>query len=285
MHIQTLSWARLPKAVRDSMLLQHGLTQGDLSSARQGRPRARLIEAAGLAFKIDDEPNSDLIDFIAGYEARSGLYHYFKTVGDLLSLAADWRMPTTLSRVPLGRGELDLAATVPQTMETYPVHMECKGSVRQFLVWQKVNGGMRLVTLNRVIPVASFLSGVLLYAGEGTKSLSSGRVELANSNTGILRLYMRFLTDLGVSKETLRARVQIHDISEDSYARNLWAKELSLAPEQFVRPLLSVSGKKARRKSYTLQVSYLNTMLLMLLRYWTTNLESIIGMVEQNLLS
>jgi len=133
-----------------------------------------------------------------------------------------------------------------------------------------------MVVLNRSVNRLTFMAGVVLYAGEGTKSLESTRVELANSNPGILRLHIRFMEELGFPVEKLSARFQIHSIEEEPEAKNLWMKELRLGPRQFVRPMLKAPSGQVRRRTYTLQLSYANTMLLFLLRYWTETIEELV---------
>lgn len=56
-------------------------------------------------------------------------------------------------------------------------------------------------------------------------------------------------------------------------AQNFWSKELGLSPVQFMKPLLSEPGDPDARRTFTLQLSYSNMMLLMLLRYWTDNID------------
>jgi len=141
---------------------------------------------------------------------------------------------------------------------------------------------MRSVNLNRVVERIPFLSGVLLYAGEGTKSIASGKVEIANSNAGILRLFVAFLGGLTIPKAVLCARVQIHHHSEMSSATEWWERELGLLPRQFIKPMVSVSGGRVTRKTFTLQLTYQNSMLLRLMRYWTANLEQTVVRLMRN---
>jgi Tat protein secretion system quality control protein TatD with DNase activity len=154
--------------------------------------------------------------------------------------------------------------------------MENMGGGKQVSVWQKVNGGMRSVVLNRSVLRRDFLAGVLLYAGEGTKSLQSARVELANSNPSILRLHVKFMEALGFPIGKLKARFQIHSPEEALEAKNLWMGELGLKASQFVKPMMRASTGKTRRRTFTLQLTYANMMLLHLLRHWTDTLEDLI---------
>jgi hypothetical protein len=99
---------------------------------------------------------------------------------------------------------------IPHNIASYEVHLENGDRPGTILVWQKVNGGMRTLVINRVIPRVLFLAGVLLYAAEGTKSLASNRVEIANCDVAIHRIFVNFLRKIGVSADKLKLRVQIH---------------------------------------------------------------------------
>lgn len=243
---------------------------------RSGRPRTKILEAAKIALMVDDEPNSDLIEYIAGYAPRSAIYHYFSNMHELFDSLGAAKKISTLATPKLSPGQLDLATCVPPVITGAIVHMDDMEPGRGFCVWQKINGGMRAVILNRAVNRTLFLAGVVLYAGEGTKSLKSGRVEVANSNPGVLRLHIRFMEGLGLSKKALRARVQIHSSKEMRESRDLWARELVISPSQFVRPLLSTPGGIAPRRTFTLQLSYSSTMLLLLLRHWTEDVDRLI---------
>ena len=279
MHHQTLSWSRLTREERDSRLLSLGVKQETLEAIRSKAPRDRILEAARVALTIDEEPNSDLIEYIAGYAPRSAVYHQFRSMKDLFECLGTRQVPSFAQSLPptvnSRQSALDLISVIPARIESIAVHVEDVGSGRQVNVWQKVNGGMRMVVLNRCVNRLTFLTGVMLYAGEGTKSLESTRVELANSNPGILRLYIRFMEELGFPIVKLRARFQIHSLEEELEARSLWMKELGLTPQQFVKPMLRPPNGRVRRRTFTLQLVYPNTMLLFLLRHWTETLEDL----------
>lgn len=281
MHHQTLSWARLTRDERDSRLLALGLGAETLEVIRSRRPRERILRAAKLALTVDEEPNSDLIEYIAGYAPRSAVYHYFRSMAELIDCVGRPRAQRSLSKIVLHQPYLDLASTVPTTAENSDVHMENAENSNQFIVWQKVNGGMRTVVLNRLIRRVTFLCGILLYAGEGTKSLTSSRVELANSNPGILRLHINFMSALGIPAKRLIARVQIHRADERLEAETLWSRELGLGSAQFAKPLLSPTSPAKHRRTFTLQIGYSNTMLLVLLRHWTNTIESLVEGLDE----
>jgi hypothetical protein len=257
-----------------------GVSNKILQNIRAKTARERILEAAKLALAIDDEPNSDFIEYIAGYEARSAVYHHFQSMTELLGSLGPRKIPKPLPPISLTPMDLDLSTTIPISLRQSVVHMDAVENTNQITVWQKVNGGMRLVSLNRRVSRVLFLAGVCLYAGEGTKSLGSSKVELANSNPGILRLYVQFLESLGVPSERLIARVQIHSAADLSEAQDLWERELTLSSDQFRKPLVSPPREITRRRTFTLQLSYYNSMLFTLLRWWTSDLESIIRVLD-----
>jgi len=284
MHHQTLSWSRLTREERDSRLLSLGVRRETLEAIRSKAPRDRILEAARVALTIDEEPNSDFIEYIAGYAPRGAVYHQFRNMKDMFDCLGTKQGPRLAPSLPptvnLRHGAFDIVSVLPARIESVAVHVEDMGRGRQVSVWQKVNGGMRMVVLNRSINRLTFLAGVVLYAGEGTKSLESARVELANSNPGILRLHIRFMEELGFPLEKLRARFQVHSSEEEPEAKNLWMKELGLAPQQFVKPILSPPSRRVRRRTFTLQLVYANMMLLYLLRYWTETLENLVHTLD-----
>jgi len=284
-HHQTLSWSRLTREERDSRLLSLGVKQETLEAIRSKAPRERILEAARIALTVDAEPNSDFIEYIAGYAPRSAVYHQFRSMKDLFDCLGTRPAPSLAPSLPsivnLGHTAFDIVSVLPARIESVTLHVEDVGSGRRINVWQKVNGGMRMVVLNRSVNRLTFLTGVVLYAGEGTKSLESARVELANSNAGILRLHIRFMEELGFPIEKLRARFQIHDSGEELEAKNLWMRELGLAPQQFVKPMLSPPGRRVRRRTFTLQLAYPNMMLLFLLRHWTETLEDLVHTLDR----
>ena len=278
MHIQTLSWAKLSKELRDKRLEELGIADNVLSRIRSFEPKTRIREAAKAALKIDDEPNSDLIEYIAGYSLRGGIYHHFRTLKELLESVGSFSVPHRLGKIRLRSSELDLTELIPRIVRGYIVHIESVGPTgERILVWQKVNGGMRSLTINRKISKSLFLAGVMLYAAEGSKhSNVSHRVEIANSSPPILRLFIRFLDDLGIKRQSLTARVQIHDPLDEHAALDFWSKKLSLRPGQFRNTIPKKSKAVVRRKTFTLILRFANTMLNILLKHWTEHLEELV---------
>lgn len=267
MHIQTRAWRKLSKERRDEMLLSLGISPASLRSIRALEPKRRLIAATQVALSIDPDPNSDLIDFVAGYNHDSGLCHYYRTKKELLG--ATPRVPkTSVKPILTSPGQVDLAELIPTEFRGYPIFVESIPN-NEIHVWQKVPGGIRKITINRRIPKLLFLSGVLLYTTEGSKyAPGSGHVQLSNATPGTHRLFLEFLEALGVARLRIKARVQLHDIADKARAQEYWAAELGLSSAQFHKPLMAPQRGTPRRVTFTLHLKYNNAMLSALLTAW-----------------
>jgi hypothetical protein len=278
-HQQIRSWTRLSKQRRQKKLEALGVTPQVLSEVLKLEPRERIIKAATIALGIDQEPNSDLISYIAGYRARAGLYHHFRSMKELLEIAGAGHIAAEFLPIEVKPSELDLTSLVPTSFQNLTVHTEeLRVGTEKIMVWQKLNGGMRSVVINRRISRLLFWSGVLLYVTEGTKfSKSSSNVQIANARPGVLRLFLTFIENLGVPREKVRARIQIHNMSEEKAAQEYWNSEIGIPRNQYYKPMLSIPGRSPRRTTFTLHLQFGNSMLCALLSYWGDNLEKLMA--------
>lgn len=275
MHIRTRSWRRLSKEIRDGKLLSIGISSETLERIRAQEPRKRLIESARVALTVDQEPNADLVDFIAGYNSDSGVFHHFATIGELFSELPSRSRTGELRSIEIDDGEIDLVRMVPNEFREFPIHVEeVPGDC--LCAWQKVPGGVRSTTFARRISKLLFFAGVILYSTEGSKHLESGAsVELANATPGIHKLFLEFLEALGVPRASVKFRVQLHDIADKEYAMHYWSTELGVSPDQFYKPLMAPMKGEPQRKTYTLTLKYNNSMLSLLLTAWGSDPEKL----------
>lgn len=84
--------------------------------------------------------------------------------------------------------------------------------------------------------------GIGLYWGEGTKR-SRHSVRLGNTDPGLLRIFIRFLTELcGIDKTRLRFGLQIFTDLESEDVIGFWANALEIDRSQFMKPVITPSG-------------------------------------------
>jgi len=91
-----------------------------------------------------------------------------------------------------------------------------------------------------------WIAGLMLYAGEGYKSskVSGRRVEIANSNPEILRIFINFLTKICfVPREKIRVRLMLYEDINQEEAKQFWSHELRVDLKQFANPFIKLSYK------------------------------------------
>ncbi|MHA5051971.1 hypothetical protein [Streptomyces sp. SD15] len=97
-----------------------------------------------------------------------------------------------------------------------------------------------------------FIAGVALYWAEGSKSKPYARRErvvFVNSDPGVIRTYLAWLTLLGVTSERLRYTVLIHESADVDAAQRYWADLASVDASIFQKPTLKKHNPKTVRKN------------------------------------
>lgn len=96
------------------------------------------------------------------------------------------------------------------------------------------------------------IAGAIAYWCEGAKNKphrKSNRVVFVNSDPGLIRFYLRFLDVVGVSREDLIYRVQIHEDADVEAAQRFWLALTGTQPEQFRSPTMKRHTPKTNRQN------------------------------------
>jgi hypothetical protein len=121
--------------------------------------------------------------------------------------------------------------------------------------------------------------GIALYAGEGSKTPSDTRkVEIVNTNPIIIKTFIRFLNEVGISKDRLKVRIHAHSQYEAERGTNFWLKELNIKKEQLLKPLIKKTDSQKINigKIPAIDIQYNNSMMRFLIIEWVNNLNRII---------
>ncbi|MFH1191599.1 MAG: hypothetical protein V1670_05330 [Candidatus Omnitrophota bacterium] len=100
-----------------------------------------------------------------------------------------------------------------------------------------------------IIPLSNrdlWIAGLMLYAGEGFKSsnVSGQRVEIANSNPEILRIFINFLIKVClVPKKKIKVRLMLYEDICPEEAKKFWSGGLGIVADQFCKPFIKRSYK------------------------------------------
>lgn len=96
-----------------------------------------------------------------------------------------------------------------------------------------------------------FIAGLMLYWGEGGKSLKDSHVKLANSDPQMIRVFYNFLTEeLKISPTKVTIYLLLYPDLQDQMLKTFWSKAIGISPSQF-RKSTYIKGKHpTRRLSY-----------------------------------
>ncbi len=94
--------------------------------------------------------------------------------------------------------------------------------------------------------------GAVLYWAEGTKDKPWGRKEslrLINSDADVIRVFLRWLTSMGVTKDRLTFRVAIHESADVDAATSYWAGVVGVGLDAFAKPTIKKHNPRSVRKN------------------------------------
>ncbi|GAB7033042.1 hypothetical protein AB0G35_07155 [Streptomyces sp. NPDC021749] len=97
-----------------------------------------------------------------------------------------------------------------------------------------------------------FLIGVGLYWSEGSKSKPYQRRErviFVNSDPGMIKVYLAWLTLLGVEREHLRFNLMIHESADVASAEQYWADLVGIGVADLCKTVLKRHNPKTVRKN------------------------------------
>lgn len=97
-----------------------------------------------------------------------------------------------------------------------------------------------------------FIAGVVAYAAEGTKTKpwqTSKPVGFTNSDPRMIRLFLRWLSLMGIDRSSLSFRVSIHRGAEVASAVRFWSSVVGVPAERFHRTTLKKGNPKTRRRN------------------------------------
>lgn len=107
-------------------------------------------------------------------------------------------------------------------------------------VQSKITEKFTLLPLTRK---ESYIAGLMLYAGEGTKGDNS-TVSLCNTNPEIVRFFVNWLVEYcGVSKQDLRVLVHIYRDMNVQDTLSYWSQTIDIPLSQFIRPYMKTSKR------------------------------------------
>jgi len=96
-----------------------------------------------------------------------------------------------------------------------------------------------------------FISGIMLYWGEGDKKLENGQVALSNSDPEMIKIFYSFLTHaMRVPIEKIGIRLILYPDLIESVQKNLWSKLTKIPISKFTKSTYIQGRHPTKRNSY-----------------------------------
>lgn len=152
-----------------------------------------------------------------------------------------------LEDMPLSEERIrELRALSPRRIERFRETMRKKREVLLLEAYTRVRKDIgRLTTRD------TFIAGLYLYWGEGTKS-APGKVSIANTDPDVIKAFMDWLSIMKVPRRRLRARLHLYEDMNIQNETIFWSRTLSLPVSQFRKPHV----KKSSRAEQTYKSGY-----------------------------
>ena len=114
------------------------------------------------------------------------------------------------------------------------------------------------------------ITGIMLYWGEGAKT--SGSVKLANSDPGMIKVFLLFLRNIcGAEEKRIKMIIHMYPDQDKTFLQEFWSSVTGIGPENFYKTQI-LAGKKGtyKKKSIygTATIYYGDKKLLKLLLKW-----------------
>lgn len=95
-----------------------------------------------------------------------------------------------------------------------------------------------------------FVAGVMLYWGEGGKTLKYNKVSLSNSDPGMLKIFYKFLhKTLEIPRENIFAWLLLYPDLNDEIQKRFWSKIIGIPLQQFKKSITIVGRHPTKRLS------------------------------------
>ena len=96
-----------------------------------------------------------------------------------------------------------------------------------------------------------FISGIMLYWGEGDKKFKNGRVRIANTDPYLLKVFRNFLIKFGnYPLEKIQGWILLYPDLNSTSCLNYWATETGILKSNFIKSTLINGRHKVNRLSY-----------------------------------
>src|SRR3989344_5566691 len=120
--------------------------------------------------------------------------------------------------------------------------------------WAKINEGYRNVAVEEFDHLKNnelFISGVVIYWGEGDKVLKNSKVRVSNVDFRMLKTFVFFLKECcHIPKRSIKAVLLLYPDLDDSRSKKYWSRSIGIPLSLFGKSQYIQGREKKKRLSY-----------------------------------
>lgn len=120
------------------------------------------------------------------------------------------------------------------------------------------------------------MAGVVLYWGEGSKWSGEKIVDFANSDPGMIKVFLSFLRKIcGIDEKKLRVYLYCYSNQDIKKLINFWSNSTKISRQQFTKPYIRKDWQESKigKMRYGLiHIRYCDKKLLQLIKNWIDEL-------------
>ncbi len=159
-------------------------------------------------------------------------YSQIKTaLGISKGTLSEWLRPYPLSPERIK----ELRDNSPQRIERYRNTMAQKRQAKLDSAFNKAKGDIKKLSKREL-----FIFGFALYWAEGGKTRASS-LSLGNTDPAMLKVFIQWLTLLGVPKNKLRIKLHMYKDMDQKKTIAFWKQILGVGDDQFIKPYIKDS--------------------------------------------
>lgn len=125
------------------------------------------------------------------------------------------------------------------------------------------------------------LIGIILYLGEGAKTMKQGRASIANSDPDVIKIFAKFLREIcNVPENKFRGQIHTFTHANIEKTENYWSKITGIPRKQFYKTYTKPSSASLQKRKTlpfgTFDLSVNDTKLLLTILGWIEKIKELI---------
>lgn len=126
-----------------------------------------------------------------------------------------------------------------------------RSASKRWEIWRQSARDSAVMIFPQLKSDSLFISGIMLYWGEGDRKAENGAVRLANSDPAMIYIFFRFLkVTLNVPEDKISLWLLLYPDLIDNVQKNFWSKATGVSLEHFKKSIYIMGKHPTKRLAY-----------------------------------